>query len=229
MHHVPTFGKLKSSSPQRNFGAAPSAAVSTAAAHNAAPRATYASLLMDASPDQEVAAPYEHRVGVAETDMLRAIGSNWEKFRPVWERMNGDPSSPKMSFGFAPFFLTSFWLLYRKQYGWFFVATAVNLGASFAVPSVSTGMALASAVVCGLVGRSLVAGSAMRMVRNIRSQGFSEAEGSRRIEKAGGTNLWAPILLAVVMLVGAMIAAAASVKSAASHESSYLRTTQQKR
>jgi hypothetical protein len=151
---------------------------------------------------------------VSEIDMMRAIGSNWTKYRDLWQTMGSD----KIAFGFSfsAFFLSGFWLLYRKMYGVFFATFALSVVANFAMPdggAISSMVNFLIAAGLGAFGKSLVVARNRDMILRIDRLRLPPYDRDRRIEKAGGTSILAPLLfLGLVIVMGAVIGVAAAAK-----------------
>ena len=218
MRQAQTFGKLRTSAPAPAFQRVTQPAASQpmgqaadrlqAAMRGGGQQTQYAA----AAPMQRPMAPVD--AAVSETDMMRAIGGNWPKFRGVWQDMDGDPDSIQISFGVAPFFFNSLWLLYRKQYGWFFVFLAANIAIPFAIPEYKMFAQFALNLLCGLLGHWIVVSGAMKLVRNVRSSGCSNAEGTAMIERSGGTSLVGFGLFVVVLFaIGFVLGATGVIKN----------------
>jgi hypothetical protein len=154
-----------------------------------------------------------------EMEMMRYIGANWPKYRNLWHDMKGG-SEFKISFSFAAFFLTFFWLLYRKLYAQAFAVFGLGAAFGFVAPKQVWLFNLAASAAFGLYGKSLVVQRAMKTVSNIKSMGLSNGEAALRIEKAGGTNLFAPLAMVVaVFILGFFVGIVGAAKKAAMDKS----------
>jgi hypothetical protein len=149
-------------------------------------------------------------VAAGEMEMMRYIGANWPKYRDLWHEMRGG-SELKLSFSFPAFFLTVFWMLYRKLYAQAFAVIGLGFAFSFVAPKRVWLFNIATSAAFGFFGKSLVVQRAMKTVVNIKNMGLSNGEAALRIEKAGGTNLFAPIAMSIVFFVFGLIAGAAVV------------------
>lgn len=155
-----------------------------------------------------------------EMDMMRFIGGNWPKYRDLWREMKGG-GDLKVSFSIAGFFLTTFWMLYRKLYAAAFLSFAASIAFSFIAPKHTWVFTVALCLVTGLYGKALVIQRAIKTVDNIKSMGLSNGEAALRIERAGGVNLVAPLTMAGLFFVIGLVAGAAVVakKGAVDHPS----------
>lgn len=153
--------------------------------------------------------------GVEETDMMRYIGANWPKYRDLWQETKGG-SELKVSFSLAAFFLTTFWMLYRKLYAMAFATIGAMIAINFVAPKYAWVVNLSICVAAGLYGKALVVQRGIKTVDRIKDMGLSGEAQARRIEKAGGTNWAAPIsVLVVLFLIGAVAGAGAALQKAA--------------
>ncbi len=149
-----------------------------------------------------------------ETEMMRYLGGNWPKYRTLWRSMNNG-ADLKMSFSFAAFFFTTFWLLYRKLYAWAFGIFGAGVAIGFIIPNKAWLFQIVASAVLGLYGKALVVRRGMSTVENLKSMGLSTGEAALRIEKAGGTNFVAAVSVAVLFgLIGVVGAVGAAGRHA---------------
>ena len=154
-----------------------------------------------------------------ETDMMRFIGANWPAYRDLWQEMKGDPTL-RVNFSFAAFFMSSTWLLYRKQYALSFVIIAIQFALIFVSPRLAWLANLSVPVALGLYGKSIVVKRAISTVDRIKDMGMSPDMTAMRIEKAGGTSWVGPICLGFATFLGFLV-----VIGATAHKIAELKTT----
>jgi hypothetical protein len=205
-----TFGRRGAPAPRIQAPAAPARRMAAAAEPALAappPALSYADLM---GSDHVGAAS-----SADEMDMMRYIGGNWPKYRDLWREMKGS-SDLKISFSIAGFFLTTFWMLYRKLYAAAFLTFGAGMVFAFVAPKHAWLFNIAVCCVTGLYGKALVLQRAMKTVDNIKSMGLSNGEAALRFEKAGGTNLIAPLsIFGVLFFIGLIAGVAAVGKKAA--------------
>lgn len=205
----------------RQEAPAPAPAFGRQRAAEAAPSLpSMADLMRGASGGEDGAAPQGSAGGAragggaGEVDMMRAIGSNWPKYRDLWLTMRHSGGwAPSFSFG--ALFFGGVWLLYRRQWGWFFAVMILQIAISFVDLKSAWLSSLAIQGALGIFGKSLVLRAAMNRVDGIRSMGLSADDTARRIEKSGGVSWAAPVLVGGVIFIGSiLIGVAAGVKAA---------------
>ncbi len=77
-----------------------------------------------ASPHSAYADSSEEIDGMNPQDLLAVVGTNTEYYIPRFRRISG---GKRLSWNWAAFLLTPFWLLYRKMYGYGFLMIALQL------------------------------------------------------------------------------------------------------
>jgi hypothetical protein len=143
--------------------------------------------------EPEVEPPAPRAFGDEEA-MRAFIGPNWRAYRRLWNR---DRLNPRLrsSFGLGPALLGATWLIYRKRYLPGFLLVAAEMATAYFAPWFTLVAALLARGFVGRFGKSLVmkAGAAA-VERELRGAGATDSR-LGRLRKAGGVNLWLPILL----------------------------------
>jgi len=155
-----------------------------------------------------------------EHDLATFIGpKNTEYYLKRFRRMQ---SGSNTSWHWPAFFITSFWLLYRKMW---LVALGYIIGLPIAIGILSGLLALAigpvnatllsylaygvvALVVMPIFANNMYWNRAEAKIAAINAKGLDAAGRERAIASAGGTNLWLPIVLLIVPTVGILAAIA---------------------
>ncbi len=155
-----------------------------------------------------------------EHDLATFIGpKNTEYYLTRFRRIE---SGSGMSWHWPAFFITSFWLLYRKMW---LVALGYIIGLPLVVTVLSGVLAVAigpvnativsylgygavAFIVMPIFANSLYRGRAEAKVAAIDAKGLDTTGRERAIASAGGTNLWLPIVLLIVPTTGILAAIA---------------------
>lgn len=122
------------------------------------------------------------------------------------------------SWNWAAFFLTIYWLLYRKMYKVAAIVFATNLAMTFILSIFAPIVSLAIMIGLGVYGNLLYTKDSIKKITNIKrfSSNLSESEYSNRLMFNGGTSLTAififagitiVIILIVVIILGTMLSA----------------------
>ena len=155
-----------------------------------------------------------------EQDLARFIGSNNTEY--YLTRFRRIQSGGSTSWHWPAFFVTSFWLLYRKMW---LVALGYILGLPILVGMLSAILALfmdpVSATIVAYLGYGVVALLVLPIFANslymrraetkiaaIDAKGLDDASRSMAIASKGGTSMWAPMLYLIVPLAGILAAIA---------------------
>lgn len=102
------------------------------------------------------------------------------------------------NWNWASFFLTFYWLLYRKLYGIAFGYLAIDILTSFLGPA-----SLILRIVLGFYGNSIYLKIAEKKIRGIRqlNTNISREEYLMKIREQGGTNIIAPLAFILVSII----------------------------
>lgn len=102
------------------------------------------------------------------------------------------------NWNWASFFLTFYWLLYRKLYGIAFGYLAIDILTSFLRPA-----SLILRIVLGFYGNSIYLKIAEKKIRGIRqlNTNISREEYLMKIREQGGTNIIAPLAFILVSII----------------------------
>jgi hypothetical protein len=145
------------------------------------------------------------------TDMMLAIGGNWRKYLSVWEKL-GAGRTPIASFSWPGLLIGAIWLLYRKQYAAFFIASLASTAIGFVFPAQKIWVGPSVNLLIAIYGKWWIARNTALMVARTRSLGYPEAETLRRIERQGGVS-WIAVsaflvvaILAITALVAVVVA-----------------------
>jgi len=139
--------------------------------------------------------------------LLRAyVRENHDYYLAKWYAM--DATGSKNSFNIAAFFLTAFWLLYRKMYGYgfgligaFFVLNLLSLAISPALSPFITLLALSAAGYVGFMGNSLYRNQAEAAVARAMAMSPDPSARMHMLAQEGGTNIGAALGVLAAYLV----------------------------
>jgi hypothetical protein len=143
----------------------------------------------------------------SESKDLRAfVGPNADYYLPKWlPRTPGSRASS--GFNWAAFFLSGFWLPYRKMYRLAFILYAIvlvestleslvfvtMLGEPAAPEWVNHVITLLVAAVCGKYGNRWYLSHATKAISEVRAEGLESEDLWQRLSRRGGTNLAASL------------------------------------
>lgn len=153
---------------------------------------------------------------VAENELRAFVGPRGDYYLRKWAPRLADPSG-ETGMNWAAFFLTAFWLAYRKMYAATFifygvaVALAVlqqvvfvlMLGAPSVPPGVGLIVNIAIAIVCGLCGNGWYLAHTRRKIADSKAKGLGGEHLMYDLVRRGGTSLAASI--GMVFLASLMI------------------------
>lgn len=146
----------------------------------------------------------------SEVEMMRFIGANWPKYRDMWLEMKHD-ATPRVGWSWAAFFLSDFWLFYRKQYAIAFCLLAIKIALAFmGFDGLSKILSLAVCGALGTYGKSLIVRRGMSTIGHIKALQLPPDMEARRIEKAGGASFAGPVMFIVLLFVAGAILAGAN-------------------
>lgn len=102
------------------------------------------------------------------------------------------------NWNWASFFLTFYWLLYRKLYGIAFAYLAIDIITAFLGPA-----SLIMRIVLGFYGNNIYLKAAEKKIRSIRllENNISREEYLMRIREQGGTNIIAPLAFIFAFII----------------------------
>ncbi len=135
-------------------------------------------------------------------ELFRFVGEKFEYYRKKWEI--SDAPEKKISWNWAAFFLSIFWMGYRKMYGYVLIVNAMYLLVDlifFLLPNSShanNSIGIAINVVCGLWGNSMYYVFAKKRISTIKSAVKDETARYAALQKAGGTS-WYGVLFTILI------------------------------
>lgn len=149
-------------------------------------------------------------------EVSAAAGSNaeyyWSRWTPLMQGQNWT------SFNWAAFFLTGFWLAYRKMYNLatvFFVILTLGVLADHLHPENKETFASSCgwliALVCGAGGNRWYWSHVNGLVNEARAENADEQQRNKRLSKAGGTSLLSAAAF-LAAFFGASLAIVTSVR-----------------
>jgi tetratricopeptide (TPR) repeat protein len=133
-------------------------------------------------------------------ELQAIVGENTKYYEPVFA-VGGE------KWNWAAFFLMPYWLLYRKMYlpavGAVVLLTVVGLASPLG-QTVSSGMWLPVAILCGWLGNRLYYRHARRLVARVRSMEPNPDSRIEKISKRGGTSVLWPTLFLLVNIASVL-------------------------
>ncbi|MBD8048147.1 MAG: DUF2628 domain-containing protein [Clostridium argentinense] len=106
------------------------------------------------------------------------------------------------SWNWCAFFMSSYWLLYRKMYLWGFVTIVVNfvsIGGIVIGETIIPPLVLSTLL--GIFGNSIYYNHAKEKIYKVKEKNLSEEEKLKLIKKRGGINLAIPLLIFILTLL----------------------------
>jgi hypothetical protein len=151
---------------------------------------------------------------VTEQEIRSFVGSRGDYYLGRWSDALNDKSS-NCGFNVAAFFLSGFWLPYRKMYVITVVFYAIILVESMAEEVVFVDLlghpeppmalqrvvGLAAALACGLLGNRWYLAHVRAKVAELRYQELDEADHLKELARRGGTNLGASLGMFIGFLI----------------------------
>ncbi len=151
-------------------------------------------------PADDVDAP------LTEAEIRAFVGRRADYYVDRWTRPGGKGPN------WAAFFFFGFWMPYRKMYNGTFILYAVGIAhalvdEAFLFSNQLSGItSIVAAIICCSWANVWYFNHATSKIRSVRAQGLPEDEHLRAVASAGGTNVFA----AIVLLVGAVVVAIVS-------------------
>ena len=133
-----------------------------------------------------------------DSDMRAYIGSSWGAYRPLWLKMKTGPGL-RSSRSMAAALFTSLWLLYRKQYRLGAAILAAQMAMAWTAMEWSPVFDIVVAAFFGRYGKSIVLLRGISTIQRIRAAGLTPEIAAIRIGGAGGGNLFAAVLGALLL------------------------------
>ncbi len=147
--------------------------------------------------------------GANEKDLALFIGKNADKYLSKFRRFRrGDGDAFEVAWHWPAFFLSFWWMIYRKMYGW--AILVLFLGC---VPY----LGLVMMVVFGMSANYLYYRHAKRRVAEIRSRPGTDVELAAAIARAGGVNNVAAVVAPLLLIAVAGILAAIAIPQFAAY------------
>ncbi len=136
-----------------------------------------------------------------DTDVNKFIGKKHPYYKTKWEKAKDN----KPTWNFAAFFLSIFWLGYRKMYTHIAIIIAFFFLIDFIVyilniNSIDNAISMAIAVTLGMYGNYFYLIKARKKVAVIREQGLTSEDKNFEIHKKGGTS-WLGVFIALIFLL----------------------------
>ena len=152
-------------------------------------------------------------ISYEDMDALGAfVGDKSSYYLKAWEPSLSKQST-RATFNWAGFFLGSFWLLYRKMYGSFFLVFALSIlidgiNRVYLLNSLP-GMAstLVIGLVCGFWGNIWYLTRAKRILKEIGEKAPDEKKKLEVLAQRGGTSFFPPIVFLVIIFFLILISA----------------------
>lgn len=131
-------------------------------------------------------------------------------YKNKFDKFDETESGLNASWNWPAFFFSALWSLYRKMYGWFFVFWGITMVSNMldnsGSPELSAIVLIVPTILFAIFANSLYHKKITKIIEKAKNEISDENKLVEYLKYKGGVNIWAPLILVIIPIVGILLA-----------------------